>query len=454
VERDVTIKVGKRVRLEVGGSARCRALCDRLGMSQETERELLSDAAIPTEGLVFVTGPSGAGKSTLVRQILSSDPRFRALPEVEDPQVAPIDLVPGPFEEALAVLAEVGLAEGPALATQFGFLSDGQRYRTRLAMLLASGATHLCIDEFLTLVDRVAARTIAWRFQRLCRRRGLVAVVATSHDDLLEVLGPDTVVSISLGGAVHVSPGRAPARPFPGELALGEGTLQDYLALRPFHYLSAEDEPPDLAARVTAIPVWRHRGEPVAVRVQVLPFSPAQAELVPALGAINARLRINHRTIVHPSYRGLSLTRALHPPVEPGVRAVLSRSAMSSSWPFQRAAGYEPVALPFNEVLPEQQQLIELLGGVYVHDPQKVRVTFEQLADGPRRQVTSLATALFVRKLTEWAQFLGELVQVPVDTDELSELYAALVQASATPPWELVAEAVPYPMSGLVLRTP
>jgi ABC-type ATPase involved in cell division len=442
------------VRLDVGGSARCRAVCERLGMSQQTVRELLQEAVIPTEGLVLVTGPSGAGKSTLVRQILAADPRFRALPEVQDPSLAPVDLVPGPLEDALAVLAEVGLAEGPALATRFGHLSDGQRYRTRLAMLLASGATHLCADEFLTAVDRVAARTIAWRFQRLCRRRGLVALVATSHDDLLDALGPDTLVSVALGGAVRISRGPRPCRPFEGELELASGTLEDYLALRPFHYLDADDEPPDLAQRVTAIPVLRHRGAPVAVRVQVLPFSPAQAELVPALGAINARLRINHRTIVHPSYRGLSLTRALNPPVPPGVRAVLSRSAMSSSWPFQRAAGYEPIALPFNEVLPEQHELLSELGGVHVHDPPQVRAAFVALPPARRRRVAALARGLLVRKLTEWAQFLGELAHVPVDAVELAEVYAALVQASQAPPWELVTEAVPYPMSGLVWRSP
>ncbi|MEQ1504113.1 MAG: hypothetical protein ABMB14_17855 [Myxococcota bacterium] len=448
------VPVGATVRVDVGDSERCLAVCDRFGLDRSSVRTLLADARVPTDGLVFVTGPSGAGKSTLLRQVLARDPRFRPLPDDVDPTLAPVDLVDGPLPEALELLAEAGLAEGPALVTPYAHLSDGQKYRVRLARLLASGATHLCVDEFLTALDRTAARSLAWRFQRLCRRRGLRAIVASSHDDLVDAFGPDHLVRVDLGGAVRVEPHGPPTRPFAGELEVAEGTLDDYLALRRWHYLTGDDEPVDLGDRIAAIPVVRHRGAPVAVRVQVRPYSSLQAEWVPAFARINERLCLNHRTIVHPSYRGLSLTRQLDPDPVRGVRVVLSRSAMSRSWPFQRAAGYVPVDLPFNDPLPEQRTLAALFGDLRLdlHDPAAVRVALQGLPGDVRARIEALARGLFVRKMTAWAGFLADLVDVPIEPEEVAELYDGLVVAGALEPWEVVPEAVPYPMTGLMRR--
>src|SRR5579871_1990884 len=88
--------------------------------------------------LVLFTGPSGSGKSSLLReagrQLGAADVHALELPD------APlVDSLPGPLADRLDVLAACGLSEARLLLRRPAELSDGQRYRFRLAFALASG---------------------------------------------------------------------------------------------------------------------------------------------------------------------------------------------------------------------------------------------------------------------------------------------------------------------------
>lgn len=96
-------------------------------------------------------------------------------------------------------------------------LSDGQRYRLRLAqiisMLMHDDAAALArpsvvlADEFGSTLDRITAQTVARNLRRWVDRhssRVISFILATAHDDLLEALQPDVLVWKGLGDAVEV----------------------------------------------------------------------------------------------------------------------------------------------------------------------------------------------------------------------------------------------------------
>ena len=171
--------------------------------------------------IILITGASGAGKSTLLRRyrkgVLMSIPRARLidLTRMRLAERAVIDLFPRlSIEAALGALSRVGLAEAHTYLLPPSRLSDGQRWRLRLALTVArceaaSPRARFVIvaDEFAALLDRVTAWIIARALRKAVDRLGNVcAVVATSHEDVEQPLGADAVVRCDFG-EVRVEPG-------------------------------------------------------------------------------------------------------------------------------------------------------------------------------------------------------------------------------------------------------
>ena len=164
---------------------------------------------MPRKGdLLLITGPSGAGKTRLLRTLRQRlDARGGRVIDptaVSLPQRPVIDCFPGlSIEVALELLGRVGLAEAWTYLQPARRLSVGQTFRLRLALALAQlragpepepGPPVLMIDEFAAALDRVTAAVVARALRRQCDTGAVGAIVATSHDDLLRALRPDTTV--------------------------------------------------------------------------------------------------------------------------------------------------------------------------------------------------------------------------------------------------------------------
>lgn len=157
--------------------------------------------------IVYITGPSGSGKSVLLGELercIPAEERVN-LNEVEAPAgKSVIDCVDGDFLTSLRLLSTAGLNDCFCVLRRAGNLSEGQKYRFRLAMSLAAGKKFIFADEFCTNLDRLTASVIAFNIGRYARRHKVTFILAASNDDILADLSPDVLVLRSLSGEDEV----------------------------------------------------------------------------------------------------------------------------------------------------------------------------------------------------------------------------------------------------------
>lgn len=144
--------------------------------------------------VALFTGPSGSGKSSLLREAAKQLDAADAF-ALELPDVPLIDALPGSVPDRLALLSGCGLSEARLLLRTPNELSEGQRYRFRVAFALASGAKWIVADEFTATLDRTLAKVVAFNLRKLASRTGTGVLAATTHDDIADDLNPDLHVT-------------------------------------------------------------------------------------------------------------------------------------------------------------------------------------------------------------------------------------------------------------------
>ena len=105
-----------------------------------------------------------------------------------------IDQIGKDSKEAIKLLGRAGINDAYLWVRKPGELSDGQRYRFRLAKAMESGADVWVADEFLAVLDRTSAKVIAFALQKVARQVGVTVLVATTHTDMVADLFPDLVI--------------------------------------------------------------------------------------------------------------------------------------------------------------------------------------------------------------------------------------------------------------------
>jgi len=166
--------------------------------------------------IVLFTGPSGSGKSSLLRAVSErlKDDSHHTLIDIMAlalPERPLVDALPLPVKESLDLLSACGLGEAQLLLRLPSELSEGQRYRFRLALGLAQLKQHpaesadwLIADEFTATLDRTLARVLAYNLGKVARRLGVGCLLATTHEDVERDLSPDMVVKPDLDGGIIV----------------------------------------------------------------------------------------------------------------------------------------------------------------------------------------------------------------------------------------------------------
>jgi ABC-type ATPase with predicted acetyltransferase domain len=194
--------INKRFSSVVERTDRVLEIAEGFGLGLSNKEFVVFDnleVEVDAGDVVYITGQSGSGKSLLLRELKSQMQAqglvVADLNEIELAEKPVIELVGKTTGEAADLLAKAGISDAWIYIRKPSELSDGQRYRLKLAVVLESGADVWVADELGAVLDRVTAKAVAFNIAKVARRAGKTFIVATTHTDLKEEMAPNLTVT-------------------------------------------------------------------------------------------------------------------------------------------------------------------------------------------------------------------------------------------------------------------
>ena len=206
--------VSKKFSTKVERTDRVIEVAESFGLGLDDREFVLFDdfeMEIKKGDVIYITGQSGSGKTVLLNQceaaLVDDGQGVVNIDQVILQEVPLVDQVGDTTKEALEILSRVGLNDAYLFIRKPSELSDGQRYRMRLAHLLNIQGDVWVADEFGAVLDRVTAKIVAFSLQKHARKERKTLIVATTHDDLIEEMGPTLIVRKRFRDKVEISRG-------------------------------------------------------------------------------------------------------------------------------------------------------------------------------------------------------------------------------------------------------
>lgn len=356
---------------------RVMAVSEAFGVGVDDKKEFIIfdnvELKYDSSDLIYVTGDSGSGKSTFLHLFLSQlenqAQKCVNFSEVKaDDNEVVIDSIGSSQEEAMALLSVVGLSEAFVMLRKYKELSEGQKYRYKLAKMIAEQGDAFLIDEFGATLDREMAKVLAYCIQKWARRNKKMVVVATTHKDLIEDFNPNLVIDKKFGQTTQVKYYSVSPHEFSLEkdIRILQASKEDYEILKGFHYLQGNPAAVKHRFKLT------YKDETIGIIVYTMSFRALKYrnQLFPEyknnIQKVNREILRISRVIIHPKFRGIGLAQVLIRQTLPTVNARIIEcvAAMAKYNPFFEKAGMTLAGTM--ELQPDQKKLlafIESAGG-------------------------------------------------------------------------------------------
>lgn len=359
--------------------------------------------------LIYVTGDSGGGKTTLLR-LFGEYETLRGKTVINFNDVEPssdetiIDGLGLDTKDNMQILNIAGLGEAFLMIRKYSELSDGQRYRYRLAKMMSKKAEIYLIDEFCATLDRVQAKILSYSIQKWARLQGCMILFATCHHDLIEDLNPDLIIYKGFGDDVNLvyrdpTPHKMSLERF---MKIEKATHEEYMTLDRYHYIPGE---PLIATnrfkltyrdQIIGVIIYVSTFMQLALRNKVFPEYKGNLSQKEELSmTVNRDIVRLSRIIIHPKFRGVGLAQKLVRETLPltGKRIVETVAAMPKYNPFFEKAGMIKVGvMPIKQTQKNIVKTIEALGAypALMHSP-SYRIEFvKKLTNGEANQLKSV----------------------------------------------------------------
>jgi ABC-type ATPase with predicted acetyltransferase domain len=207
----VTFTISKRFRWKHKLSENAARVCRMFGLTadrlDEQSIEHRCTLKIKEGDIVYITGPSGSGKTVILEELERKiGPGKRVnLSQIElSKDKAVIDCIDGDIISRLQTLSLAGLNDVFCVLNRPARLSEGQKWRFRLAKALGKKAEYVFADEFCSGLDRITACVIAHNIRKFADRTGTKFILASSHEDILLDLSADVLVVKDFSGPANI----------------------------------------------------------------------------------------------------------------------------------------------------------------------------------------------------------------------------------------------------------
>ena len=428
---------------------RTLAVCEAFGLGvDEAKHFVVFDdfhLSFNRGDLICITGDSGGGKSLL----LSVFKNFFGEEAVclNDLEVGPeetlIEGVGKDVTEAVKILSFCGLNDAFLFLRKYKELSEGQKYRYKLAKLMDRADKRVwVVDEFCATLDCVMARVIAFLVQKVARKLGKTVVVASTHNDFLGDFQPDIVVDKGYECDVEVSEYgvRRDKCTIFDKVQVEKGCIDDYYKLSRFHYRSkGHEESGGLHARDCFKLLFE--GDLIGVIV----YSRSYLNLKPRNMVFGRRYVFTHgdlhranlineeiarisRVVIHPKFRGIGLGAYLVRETLPkvGAKVVEALAVMARYNPFFEKAGMARVDYSIDRRSNEKEVRSFLQSNGFDFDFAKSKTYctsfFMALSDENKRRVLE-CLAEFARQPFIKAKNVSPVLLTKMFTSEATYLY-------------------------------
>lgn len=260
-------------------------ISEAFGIQDGYVREIFNLKEPEFQSILYITGESGSGKSTILNEFYEET---KVSFDESKPIFSLID------NEPMKWLSFVGLGDAVLYVTPFKYLSDSQQKRFIILKMILENDI-IVVDEFLSTLDRKTAKSVAFTFQKLIRKLNKRAVVATAHDDLTDYLMP----SVKIHG-----------KAFPSKFETTryiEGEFPNPFQEVEFEYVDKD------YYRILSLGELHYRGKYTGGTKEYLiaKFNNETIGVLVSTNLIGREGRRISRVVVHPSYRGCGIGKAI-----------------------------------------------------------------------------------------------------------------------------------------------